>query len=230
MRIALVVAFCNLAGAFGGAIAYGIGHANGAGGLEGFRWLFIIEGLLTVVSSLLLIFCLPDYPARAKWLTADDKKFAVDRLKANGGGYNQDHASKKELLQTFFNPRMLAHYMAYVSLHLWHSELVLTKSIGCRRRSAGVIHLLHTHYRHGSRLHLHPCSASHRSTLGHWLLRRHYLVIFSRSLQCPRFPHRFCINFRRDRLASSRASTTSYVRRTIRLSLFSSSWRLSVCP
>jgi hypothetical protein len=43
VRIALVIAFCNLAGAFGGAIAYGIGHINGAAGLEGFRWLFIIE-------------------------------------------------------------------------------------------------------------------------------------------------------------------------------------------
>lgn len=43
VRIALVVAFCNLAGAFGGAIAYGVGHINRAGGLEGFRWLFIIE-------------------------------------------------------------------------------------------------------------------------------------------------------------------------------------------
>lgn len=39
----MVVAFCNLAGAFGGAIAFGIGHVNGAAGLEGFRWLFIVS-------------------------------------------------------------------------------------------------------------------------------------------------------------------------------------------
>lgn len=116
VRIALVVAFCNLAGAFGGAIAYGIGHANGAAGLEGFRWLFIIEGIITVVSSVPVILCLPDYPARAKWLSEDDKCFAVDRLKAHGGGYNKDHATRREILTTFFSPRMLAHYFAYVSL------------------------------------------------------------------------------------------------------------------
>jgi MFS family permease len=56
-----VVAFCNLAGAFGGAIGYGVGKMNGTAGLEGFRWLFIIEGIITILSSLLLFFCLPDY-------------------------------------------------------------------------------------------------------------------------------------------------------------------------
>lgn len=46
VRIAMVVAFCNLAGAFGGAIAFGIGHVNGAAGLQGFRWLFIVRPVI----------------------------------------------------------------------------------------------------------------------------------------------------------------------------------------
>lgn len=115
LRIALVIAFCNLAGAFGGAIAYGIGHINGAAGLQGFRWLFIIEGLITVVSVLPTLLILPDYPARAKFLTADDKRLAEDRLKERGGGYNREHATRKEIMATFVSPRMLAHYFAYVS-------------------------------------------------------------------------------------------------------------------
>lgn len=116
VRIACVVAFCNLAGAFGGAIAYGVGHVNGAGGLQGFRWLFIIEGIITILSAFLLFAFLPDYPARAKWLSEDDKRFAESRLVARGGGYNREHASRREILETFFNPRMLAHYIAYVSI------------------------------------------------------------------------------------------------------------------
>ncbi|KAH0834606.1 putative MFS transporter [Fonsecaea pedrosoi] len=112
VRIACVVAFCNLAGAFGGAIAYGVGHVNGSAGLEGFRWLFIIEGIITLVSASFLFF-LPDYPARAKFLNESDKRFAEDRLKERGGGYLRSHASRKEVLETFFSPRMLAHYIAY---------------------------------------------------------------------------------------------------------------------
>ena len=124
LRIALVIAFCNLAGAFGGAIAYGIGHANGAAGLQGFRWLFVIEGLITVVSVLPTLLILPDYPARAKFLTADDKRLAEDRLKERGGGYNREHATRKEIMATFVSPRMLAHYIAYVSesLVVFHEQ------------------------------------------------------------------------------------------------------------
>lgn len=110
----MVVAFCNLAGAFGGSIAYGVGHVNGAGGLQGFRWLFIIEGVITLVTVIPVFLFLPDYPARAKFLSAEEKQFAVDRLKERGGGYNQHHATKQEILATFFSPRMLAHYVAYV--------------------------------------------------------------------------------------------------------------------
>ncbi|RVX73877.1 hypothetical protein B0A52_02767 [Exophiala mesophila] len=115
VRIACVVAFCNLAGAFGGAIAFGVGHINGTAGLQGFRWLFIIEGIITLLSAIPVVFCLPDYPARARWLSSEDKKFAEERLLKGGGGYNQDHASRRERLETLFNPRMLAHYLAYVA-------------------------------------------------------------------------------------------------------------------
>lgn len=43
VRIAFVLASATAAGAFGGCIAYGVGHMNGVGGLEGFRWLFIVS-------------------------------------------------------------------------------------------------------------------------------------------------------------------------------------------
>ncbi|RYP05409.1 hypothetical protein DL764_003834 [Monosporascus ibericus] len=65
--IALAIAFCSLAGAFGDIIAYGIGRVNGAGDLEGFRWLFIIEGIITILSVLPTILILPDYPSRDEW-------------------------------------------------------------------------------------------------------------------------------------------------------------------
>ncbi|KJX98790.1 hypothetical protein TI39_contig391g00010 [Zymoseptoria brevis] len=115
VRIAFVLASATAAGAFGGCIAYGVGHLNGDGGLEAFRWLFIIEGVLTVICVLPVLFFLPDYPARAKFLNDDDKKYIQDRIAVKGGGYTQKHASRQEVLATAFSPRMMTHYVAYLT-------------------------------------------------------------------------------------------------------------------
>lgn len=84
LRVAIILASATLAGAFGGAIAYGVGHMNGVRGLSAWRWLFIIEGLPSVASSLLILFFLPDYPESAKWLTPKERTLAIKRLKGEG--------------------------------------------------------------------------------------------------------------------------------------------------
>lgn len=113
VRIAFVLASATAAGAFGGCVAYGVGHLNNHAGLEGFRWLFIIEGLITVVSVIPLLFSLPDWPQKAKFLSEDDKKFIEARVAVRGGGYTNRHSSRSELIATVCSPRMLAHYLAY---------------------------------------------------------------------------------------------------------------------
>jgi len=114
LRIALVGSSSSAAGAFNGAIAYGVGHLNGTAGLEGFRWLFMIEGIITLFCVPIMLWTVPDYPKRAKWLDEDDKQYIEDRIKLRGGGYTKAHATKNEVLTTMFHPRMVAHYFAYL--------------------------------------------------------------------------------------------------------------------
>jgi hypothetical protein len=75
---------------------------------------FVIEGLITVFCTLLTLFYLPDYPSRAKFLTEDDKKFIEARIQVKGGGYTNEHATRKEVMETVFSPRMMSHYLAYI--------------------------------------------------------------------------------------------------------------------
>lgn len=207
------MAFCNLAGAFGGAIAYGVGHVNGHGGLQGFRWLFIIEGIITLLSAIPLWLCLPDYPARAKFLNEDDKCFAEDRLKDRGGGYNQDHASRKEVWATVTSPRMLAHYIAYVSAELSsntypfiiETDLPFIDHRCCTPR---ILHILHTYHRERTRLYLDPRTTTHRSTMVHRLRGGHNPQLLSRPLQCPRDAYHYRIYYRRTGLADSWTSAS----------------------
>lgn len=66
--------------AFAGLIAIGVFKLDGRAGLEGWRWLFIIQGLLTFMVALLSLFVLPDEPLRTKWLDEHQRQLAHSRV------------------------------------------------------------------------------------------------------------------------------------------------------
>lgn len=45
---------------------------DGIGGLHGWQWLFVLEGIPTVLLGVLIFFVLPNSPAKATWLDADE--------------------------------------------------------------------------------------------------------------------------------------------------------------
>ena len=45
---------------------------QGVGGLRGWQWMFLVEGLVTILVGVLVWFVLPGKPADAKWLTAEE--------------------------------------------------------------------------------------------------------------------------------------------------------------
>lgn len=46
---------------------------NKVGGLDAWRWLFILEGLPCVVLAVAIFFFMPSYPEHAKWLSEEEK-------------------------------------------------------------------------------------------------------------------------------------------------------------
>jgi len=57
---------------------------NGTGGWHGWQWLFVAEGLPAVAVGLLVLWLLPETPARAAWLSAAERAWLQDRLAADG--------------------------------------------------------------------------------------------------------------------------------------------------
>ncbi|KAI6130587.1 MFS general substrate transporter [Pisolithus croceorrhizus] len=75
-RVALFSSAAAVAvGAFSGLLAYAIGFMNNVGHLEGWSWIFIIQGLATIIVSLVGAFTLVNYPDTAKFLSAEEKRF-----------------------------------------------------------------------------------------------------------------------------------------------------------
>jgi MFS family permease len=72
-----------VAQALSGPVAAGFLAMQGLGGLRGWQWLFLLEGLPTVLMSVVVWFCLPDSLGSAKWLNDGERKL----LEADVSGF-----------------------------------------------------------------------------------------------------------------------------------------------
>lgn len=67
-----------ISGAFSGLIAAGVkAHLNGARGMLAWRWLFIIEGVITIFIAMCSYFILPNFPRTTTWLTEEERQLAI---------------------------------------------------------------------------------------------------------------------------------------------------------
>ncbi|CAN8095500.1 unnamed protein product [Discula destructiva] len=59
---------------------------DGSGGLSGWRWLFIFDGIITLPMALWGFYALPDLPSntRVRWLKPEEKALALERMKRAG--------------------------------------------------------------------------------------------------------------------------------------------------
>lgn len=50
---------------------------DGVGGYAGWRWIFILEGLFTVVVAFLSFWVIQDYPETAKFLSEEESRSSI---------------------------------------------------------------------------------------------------------------------------------------------------------
>lgn len=114
-RIAILYTGNILATAFAGLIAAGIFYGlDDVSGIAGWKWLFILQGVVTFVIAVVGYFVLPDFPLTTKWLTEEERQLAYSRMEldtvANSGetstwnGFKQ--ATKDPMVWVF---AMMAH-------------------------------------------------------------------------------------------------------------------------
>lgn len=80
VRAAIFFSAAALSGSFGGLLAAAIDKMDGVSGLEGWRWIFILEGLATVIIAFMSFWMVHDFPAEAKFLSKEDRARVLLRL------------------------------------------------------------------------------------------------------------------------------------------------------
>ncbi|VUC37149.1 unnamed protein product [Clonostachys rosea] len=108
IRIAIFYGQYAIAGAFAGAISFGIFHLK-SGSLHNWQYLFIIEGVLTCVVAIIAWFMLPAGPGSAWFLTAEERKFATERMQRDTAlyirheygddGLEEDRLTRRDIIE-----------------------------------------------------------------------------------------------------------------------------------
>ncbi|KAI5475865.1 hypothetical protein MNV49_000747 [Pseudohyphozyma bogoriensis] len=91
LRVAFLYCGSLISNAFGPLIAAGIlGTMEGKLGVRAWRWLFYIEGSITIFLAIVAVFVLPDFPHNSRGFSEPEKQLAQLRLAEDAGEADSD--------------------------------------------------------------------------------------------------------------------------------------------
>ncbi|KAI5459078.1 major facilitator superfamily domain-containing protein [Mariannaea sp. PMI_226] len=143
-RISLFFSAASLAGAFGGILAYGIGKMAGVVWDNGWRWIFILEGIATVVIAVGAYWFIEDYPAGSKFLTKAERELIQERLAADSDSTHDEKFSWHAVVEALRDPNCWLYGLGFhtMSLPLYTLSLFLPTIIKNLGYTAAVAQLL----------------------------------------------------------------------------------------
>ncbi|KAF2868256.1 MFS transporter-like protein [Massariosphaeria phaeospora] len=121
-RSGLFYCAAPLSGAFGGLLASALGKIEYRG-YNKWPWIFFIEGAITVVFGIICFFFMPDTPAAARFLTAEEKDWALRRMRLDASGAT-DIDVDEEKLDWYWVKMALKTPQVYLCGFLWFFLLV----------------------------------------------------------------------------------------------------------
>jgi len=94
-----------LSGVVGGAVSgWILKNMSTTGGLRGWQWLYLLEGLPSVVAGVVAVLFLENGPQEATWLTPDQKRVLTERLAEEERNKTLEGHNSKSMLDAFRSP------------------------------------------------------------------------------------------------------------------------------
>lgn len=132
-----------LSSVFMGGLAGVLLSLQGRMGLAGWQWLFLAEGIPAVILSAVFLFYLPNTPADAKWLTAEERDWLTNQLREDNAATGQRHEAGA--LRAILNPRvlLLGFYMlcTYIGFYAFSfsAPILIQQSTGFSNTKVGFV-------------------------------------------------------------------------------------------
>jgi MFS family permease len=106
-RLAVFYAASNIANAFSGLLAFGVFHITNTH-LKKWRYLFLIEGSLTVLFAVFAFLYLPKNAAEARFLNEEERKLAFHRIQVDSSSVVNEQFVFRDAIKIFKQPTTYA--------------------------------------------------------------------------------------------------------------------------
>ena len=104
-----------MATAFGGLLASAIANMDGVRGYSSWRWIFILEGIATILVGIMAFFLVTDFPSEAKWLTAEERRYLIEQSETQNDKVK--NVTPRDLVRFFVSPRRILGGLVYFGKH-----------------------------------------------------------------------------------------------------------------
>lgn len=91
-------------------LAYGLAYMNGVGSYSSWRWIFILEGTVTVMGALISKWFIVDWPETAKFISEPERRILLARLKEDQGTYRMDRLDRPALRRILTDSKIYIGY------------------------------------------------------------------------------------------------------------------------
>lgn len=102
---------------FGGLLASAIAKMDGVRGLANWRWIFILEGIFTILVGIASYFLISDFPEDARWLSKDEREYIIARAATNT---KKTHFTARSILPFFTDLKNILGGIMYFGELIYH--------------------------------------------------------------------------------------------------------------
>jgi ACS family tartrate transporter-like MFS transporter len=132
-----------LAAAFGNPASAALLGLDGRLGLRGWEWVFLVEGIPSVLLGVLVLAVLTDRPAQARWLDEAQRAWLIERLRRDDEGSAASHALSP--LRALVHPAVWSLAVVYLLrlttgyAYLFWAPTVVRDALGASTTATGLI-------------------------------------------------------------------------------------------
>jgi ACS family tartrate transporter-like MFS transporter len=130
--VGLFMTATALAGVIGAPISSALLQLHGSWGMQGWQWLFLIEGLPAIVLAPIVLMWMTERPADAKWLTAEERDWLGREMAAEHAQTEHAHVTLRAAL---LSPKLwivsLPYFcivIAFYGISFWLPQILQTAS------------------------------------------------------------------------------------------------------